>query len=88
VKEADRLAVDFAEDDVDGAEDDHGVGDGVAEAHVLEDGEVDEGGRADAVAVGVRAAVAEEIETDLALRALDAAVGFAGLRAEAAPSGP
>ena len=61
-----------------------GVGDGVAEAHVLEDGEVDEGGRADAVAVGIRAAVADEIETEFALRALDAAVGLAGFRAEAA----
>jgi len=44
-------AIDLAEDDVDAAEDDDGVGDGVAQAHLLEEREVDEGGRADAVAV-------------------------------------
>ena len=42
-------AVDLAENDVDGAEDDDGVGDGPAEAQFLEEGEVDEGGRADPV---------------------------------------
>src|SRR2546430_9214628 len=32
----------------DAAEDDDGIGDGMAEAHVLEDGEIDEAGGADA----------------------------------------
>jgi len=44
-------------------------------------------GRTDAVAVRVVAAVADEVETEFALRAFDAAVGFAGLRAEAAEFG-
>ena len=53
-------AVDFAEHDVDAAKNGDGVGDGVPEAQVLEDREVDEGRRAHPVAVGIRAAVADQ----------------------------
>jgi len=35
-------AINFAQHDVDAAENDHGVGDGVPQAQVLENGEVDE----------------------------------------------
>src|SRR5208283_3583178 len=80
-------AVDLAEDDVDAAEDDDRVGHGVAEAQVLEEREVDERGRAHPVSVGVRAAVADQVEADLALRALDSAVDLPLLRAEAAEPG-
>src|SRR5688572_2644794 len=74
----------FPQHDVDGAEDDDGVGDGVAEAHLLEEGEIDQRGWADAVAPGVGRAVANEVETEFTLGAFEAAIGFAGFRAEAA----
>ena len=75
------LAVHFAEDDVDAAENHHGVGEGVSEAHVLEQREVNEGGRTHAVAVRIGAAIADQVEPDLALGTLDATVGFAGFGA-------
>jgi hypothetical protein len=49
----DSLAVYFAEDDVDTAEDDDGISDGVAEAHFLEQGEINQRRRANAVPVGI-----------------------------------
>src|SRR6187549_1242296 len=81
------LAVDLPEDDVDGPEDHDGVGDSLAEAHVLEQREVDEGRRAHAVAVRVERAVADEKEAEFSLGALEAPIGFAGLGPEAAELG-
>ena len=80
-------SVHLAQHDVDAAEDDDDVGDVVAEAHVFEDGEIDQARRAHAVAVRVGRAVADEVEAELALGRLDAAVGLAGLGAEAADLG-
>jgi len=44
-------AINFAH--VDAADDDHDIGDSVTEAHVFEDGEVDEAWRSHAVTIGV-----------------------------------
>ena len=48
-----RLAIDFAQHDVDAAQDDHHVRDGVAKAHVFQHGEVDEARRAHAIAIRI-----------------------------------
>src|SRR4051812_4761278 len=79
-----KSSVYLPEHDIHAAQNDHHVRDVVPDAHVFEEGEIDEAGRADAVAVGIRRTVADQIKTKLAFRTLDAAVGFAGLRAETA----
>ena len=56
----------------------------MANAHIFEDGEVDEAWRAHVIAIRVGAAVADDIKTKLSLRRFDAAIGFAGLRPKAA----
>src|SRR5688572_6993483 len=59
----------------------------MAEAHVFEHGQVDEAWRAHAVTIRIRAAVADQIEAEFALRSFDATVGFARLGLEAAELG-
>src|SRR5216683_3061548 len=71
------LAVDLAEDGVDGAHDGDDVGDLVAWDDVREDGKVGERGPAPLHPVGLGAAVGDEIAADLAAGALDARVGLA-----------
>ena len=53
------LAINFSEDDIDRAENDDCIGDFVAEAHVFEDGQVDEARGSNVVAIGLRRAVAD-----------------------------
>jgi len=62
-------AIHFAHDDVDRAEDDHNVGNGVAETNVFEDGQVDEARRANPVAIRTRAALSKSRVRLSALRA-------------------
>jgi hypothetical protein len=80
-------SIHLSEDDIDAAEDRDHIGDVMAEAKILEDGEVDEAGGTNAVAIGVGRAVADEIEAELAFGRFDAAVGLAGLGAEVADLG-
>src|ERR1035438_9081682 len=77
-------SVHLAEHNVHAAENDHGVGNPVAEAHVFEHRQIDEARRAHAVAIRIRRAVADQIKSELAFRAFDAAINFARLRTEAA----
>src|SRR5438067_4660573 len=71
------LAVDLAEDGVDGAHDRDDVGDLAARDDVRKDREVRERRAADLHAIRFRSAVAHDVEADLAARALDARVAFA-----------
>ena len=78
------LSVHFPHDDIDAAQNDHHVGDGVTETHVLENREVDETRRAHPIAIRIRAAVADQIKAELALGRFDSTVGFAGWRTKGA----
>src|ERR1022692_1247477 len=77
-------SVHLTENNVHAAEDDHGVGNPVAEAHVFQNRQVDETRRAHAVTIWIRRAVADDVKAQLAFRRFDAAINFAGLWAEAA----
>src|ERR1039458_5376574 len=77
-------SVHLTEHNVHAAENNHGVGNPVAKAHVFENRQVDENRGAHAVAVRMRRAVADDVKTKFALRRFDAAIDFAGLRTEAA----
>ena len=56
----------------------------MTEAHVFQDCEIDQAGRAHAVAIRVRRAIRNEVEAEFSLGRFDAAVGFARLRTKAA----
>src|SRR5450631_2169588 len=71
------LPIHFAHDDIEGAEDDTGVREFVADGDLTETGQVDKAGWADVVAVRVHRAVGDEIKADLAFGALDARVRLA-----------
>src|SRR4030095_14456811 len=73
-------AVDFAHHNVDAAEDDHHIRDGVTEAHVFKNCEIDEARRPDAVTIGIRSAVTDQIKSELAFRRFDPSVRFAHRR--------
>mmetsp|Transcript_17972 Transcript_17972/g.55975 ORF Transcript_17972/g.55975 Transcript_17972/m.55975 type:complete len:430 (-) Transcript_17972:116-1405(-) len=73
-----RSAVDLAEDDVLRADDRDDVREHVTARHVVEAGEVEEAGRADATPVRARAAVGDEEDAKLALGRLDARIRLAG----------
>ena len=77
------LSIHFSHHDIDAAEDNHDVGHGVAEAKVFQHSQIDEARRADAVTIRIRAAVADQIETELAFGRFDAPVGFADRRTKA-----
>src|SRR5438093_7798745 len=79
--------VHFSEHDVHTAENHHRVRDGLPQAHVFENREVDEAGRAHAVTVWIRSTVADEVESEFAFGRLDAAIGFARLGPKAAQPG-
>ena len=70
------LAVDFAEDDVDGADQGNDVGEEFADGHDFQRLEVHEAGRAFVPAVGAVGSVADDVETEFAFGALDAGVCF------------
>src|SRR5215831_7957581 len=72
-----KLAGDLAKDGIDGAHDGDHVGNLVTGKDVWENGEVGEGGPAPLHAVGLGAAVGDEIAADLAAGALDARVRLA-----------
>ena len=48
-------AIHLPEHNINAAQDNDDIRDGMAEAHIFEDGQVDEAGRADAVTIGRRA---------------------------------
>ena len=70
-------SIHFSHHDIDAAKDHHDVGDGVAEAHVFQDRQINEARRTHAITIRIRAAVADQIETELAFRSFDAAIRFA-----------
>src|ERR1035441_10084861 len=63
--------VHLTEHDVHAAENDHGVGNPVAEAHIFQNRQVDETRRTHAVAIRIRRTVADEIKSELAFSACD-----------------
>ena len=73
--------------DIDAAEDYHYVSHGVPEAQVLEKREINETGRAHPVPVRIRAAVADQIESELTLRAFDSTIRFTNRRTKRAREG-
>src|SRR6185436_4216042 len=76
-------SVHLSKHDVDAAENNHHVGDGLTEAHVFEHRQVDEAWRADQVAVRIRTTITDEVKAEFALRPFNPAIGFARFRAEA-----
>src|ERR1017187_9019385 len=75
-------SIHLAQHDVHAAQDDHGVRNPVAEAHVLQHGQIDEAGRSHAVAIRIGRTVADEIKAQFTLRGLDPPIGFTRLRTE------
>src|ERR1051326_4000190 len=76
----DNSSVHLSQHNVHAAEDNHDVRHEMAKAQVLENRQVDETRRTHPIAIRIRRAVADEIETELALRSFNAAVGFACFR--------
>src|SRR5206468_3476052 len=66
------------------AQNHHHVGNDMTHTHVLEDRQVDQARRPDAVAIRIWPTVADQIKAKLAFRRFDAAVRFAGLGPEPA----
>src|SRR5213593_2367770 len=60
------LPVHFPEDNIHAPEDDDYIGHSLAETHVFKDGQVDEAGRPDTIAIGIWRTIADEIKTQLA----------------------
>ena len=71
------LSIDFAQHDIEAAQDADDVGDRVAQAHLLERRQVDEARAADVVAIGRRRAVGHDVVAELALGVLDPRIGLA-----------
>ena len=78
-----RLAVAFSHDEVEAAQDGDDVAHHVAGQKFAEDAEIDEGGRANFQAVRHAAALALDIEAELALRIFRAEIDFADRRLDA-----
>ena len=76
------ISIHFSHHDIDAAENDHHISDSVTEAHVFQHGEIDEARRTNAVAIRIWRAVADQIKSQLALRAFDPPVRFADRRTE------
>ena len=77
-------AIDFAHYDVDAAKNYHYVGNGVAEAKILEDREINKARWPHSIPIRIRAAVTDEIESELAFGRFNAAVRFAHRRTKCA----
>src|SRR6266853_1294690 len=77
-------AIHFAHYDVDAAKNHHYVCDGVTQAQIFENGEINEARRTHSVAIRIRSAVTDEIESELAFGRFNAAVRFARRRTKCA----
>src|SRR5256886_8290109 len=73
-------SVHLTQHNVHAAENHHDVGYDVAEAHVFQNGQIDQARRTHAIAIRIRPAVADDVETQLAFRRFDTAISFARLR--------
>src|SRR5208282_1981279 len=78
------LAIHLPEHNINAAQDNDDIRNGMAEAHVFEDRQVDKTGRADAITPGRRPAVADEVKAQFTFGRFNAAVGFAGFGPEIA----
>jgi len=71
------LPVRLAHDDVYTAENHDDIGHHLTEAHVFQDGQVDETGRPHTVAIGIGGTITDEIKAELTFGCFDATVGLA-----------
>src|SRR6266568_6164985 len=77
----------FSQHDIHTAKNDHHVGDDMAQAHVFEDGQVDEARRAYVVTIGIGRAIADEVKSEFTFGRFDASVSLARLGTEPAQPG-
>src|SRR5246127_3197898 len=77
-----QLAVDLPENDVEGADDGDYVGDEMSTDHFVEGLKIDEGRGANADAIGLRGAIADDVVAEDTLGGLDGVIDLAGGRLE------
>src|SRR5947199_6910389 len=77
-------AIHFSHHDIDAAENYHHVSDGVAEAEVFQNRQVDETWRAHTITIRVGSAIADQIETEFSFRRFYSSVLFAHRRTKVA----
>src|SRR5689334_20679810 len=70
------LTIYFSQNDIDTSKDHNHISNIVAEAHILQDREVDQAWWANPVAIGIGRAVTDDIKSKLALRCFNPAVNF------------
>src|SRR6266699_6807066 len=80
-------SIHFSQHDIHTAKNDHHVGDDMAQAHVFEDGQVDEAWRTYVVTIRIGRAIADEVKSELAFGRFDASVSLARLGSEPAQLG-